>query len=179
MVVAEGAGTVVLESYEHAKARGAPILAELAGFGTNCDGTHVTSPSIEGMSSAMQHALTDAQLNPEDIDYINAHATATSVGDRAESNATASLFGENVPVSSTKGATGHTLGACGAIELAFCLAMMNDGFVPPTRNLDTVDPECGKLDYIMQEPRDAKLNYCMSNNFAFGGIDTSLIIKKV
>ena len=127
----------------------------------------------------MRLAVKDAQLNPDDIDYINAHATATSVGDRAESHATASLFGERVPVSSTKGATGHTLGACGAIELAFCMAMMNDGFLAPTRNLETPDPECGKLNHIMHEARDARPTVCMSNNFAFGGIDTSLIIKKI
>jgi 3-oxoacyl-[acyl-carrier-protein] synthase II len=179
LVVAEGAGTVVLETYEHARARAAPILGEIAGFGTNCDGTHVTSPSVDGMSNSMKLALKDAQLTPSDIDYINAHATATLIGDRCESLATESIFGSQTPVSSTKGATGHTLGACGAVELAFCLAMMNDGFVPPTRNLEEVDPKCGKLDYVMGEPRDADLEVCMSNNFAFGGIDTSLIIKKM
>ena len=122
-----GAGTVVLETYERAMARGAPILAEILGYGTNCDGTHVTSPSVNGMTGAMRLALADAKLSADSIDYINAHATATTVGDVAESRATMEVFGAKTPISSTKGFTGHTLGACGTIELAFCMAMMRDG----------------------------------------------------
>jgi 3-oxoacyl-[acyl-carrier-protein] synthase II len=178
LVVAEGAGTVVLESYDRAMARGAPILAEILGYGTNCDGTHVTSPSVTGMTGAMRLALADAKLSTDAIDYINAHATATTVGDVAESRATMEVFGDKTPISSTKGFSGHTLGGCGTIELAYCLAMMRDGFLAPNRNLDEPDPECAPLDYVRGAPREAKPKICMSNNFAFGGINTSLIIRK-
>jgi 3-oxoacyl-[acyl-carrier-protein] synthase II len=178
LVVGEGAGTVVLESYERAMARGAPILGEILGYGTNCDGTHVTAPSVMGMTGAMRIALADAKLSPDAIDYINAHATATPVGDIAESRATMEVFGNKTPISSTKGFSGHTLGGCGTIELAYCMAMMRDGFLAPNRNLDEPDPECAPLNYVMGGPREAKPKICMSNNFAFGGINTSLIIKK-
>jgi 3-oxoacyl-[acyl-carrier-protein] synthase II len=176
LVIGEGAGTFILESYEHARARGAHIFAELLGYGTNCDGTHVTNPSAAGMAGAMRLALQDAQLAPERIDYINAHATATEVGDIAESRATAEVLGAHTPISSTKAFTGHTLGACGAIEAAFCIAMMQDGFLAPNRTLDQVDERCARLDYIGKEPRAAKPRITMSNNFAFGGINTSLIL---
>jgi 3-oxoacyl-[acyl-carrier-protein] synthase II len=176
LVIGEGAGTFILESYEHARARGAHIYAELLGYGTNCDGTHVTNPSAAGMAGAMRLALKDAQLSPERIDYINAHATATEVGDIAESRATAEVLGAEVPISSTKSFTGHTLGACGAIEAAFCIAMMQEGFLAPNRTLDQVDERCARLDYIGKEPRAAKPRITMSNNFAFGGINTSLIL---
>jgi 3-oxoacyl-[acyl-carrier-protein] synthase II len=179
LVIGEGAGTFVLENYEHARARGAQIYGEILGYGTNCDGTHVTNPSAEGMAGAMRLALRDAQLDPSRIDYINAHATATEVGDIAESIATAKVIGPNVPISSTKSFTGHTLGACGAIEAAFCLAMMQEGWVAPNRTLDEVDSRCAKLDYIGKEPRSAKPRITMSNNFAFGGINTSLILGRV
>jgi 3-oxoacyl-[acyl-carrier-protein] synthase II len=179
LVVGEGAGTVVLESLEHALAREAQIYAEVIGYGTNCDGTHVTQPSARGMARAMRLALEDAALEPGAIDYINAHATATVMGDIAESDATAEIFGERTPISSTKGHTGHTLGACGAIEIAFGIAMMREGFVPPTRNLDEVDPRCRPLEYVRGEPRAMKLDTFMSNNFAFGGINTSLIVRRV
>jgi 3-oxoacyl-[acyl-carrier-protein] synthase II len=176
LVIGEGAGTFILESYEHARARGAHIYAEILGYGTNCDGTHVTNPSTDGMAGAMRLALRDAQLAPDRIDYVNAHATATEVGDIAESLATAKMLGPNVPISSTKSFTGHTLGACGAIEAAFCIAMMQEGWLAPNRTLDHVDERCAKLDYIGKEPRAAKPRVCMSNNFAFGGMNTSLIL---
>jgi 3-oxoacyl-[acyl-carrier-protein] synthase II len=179
LVVGEGAGTFVLESYERAKARGAHIHAEILGYGTNCDGTHVTSPSVQGMGGAMRLALADAGVGPERIEYINAHATATEVGDICESQATHEIFGARVPVSSTKGFTGHTLGACGAIEAAFCVAMMREGWLAPNRTLDEVDPRCAALDYIGKVPREARTEIVMSNNFAFGGINTSLILGKV
>jgi 3-oxoacyl-[acyl-carrier-protein] synthase II len=177
LVIGEGAGTLVLESYEHARARGAHIFAELLGYGTNCDGTHVTNPSAAGMAGAMRLALRDARLDASRIDYVNAHATATEVGDIAESRATAEVLGANVPVSSTKSFTGHTLGACGAIEAAFCIAMMQEGWLAPNRTLDTVDERCARLDYIGKEPRSARPRITMSNNFAFGGINTSLILS--
>ncbi len=176
LVIGEGAGTFILESYEHAKRRGAHIYAELLGYGTNCDGTHVTNPSSAGMAGAMRLALQDAQLSPERIDYVNAHATATEVGDIAESRATAEVLGARVPISSTKSFTGHTLGACGAIEAAFCIAMMQEGFLAPNRTLDQLDERCARLDYVGKEPRAAKPRITMSNNFAFGGINTSLIL---
>jgi 3-oxoacyl-[acyl-carrier-protein] synthase II len=178
LVVGEGAGTVVLETYERAMARGAPIVAEIIGYGTNCDGTHVTSPSVQGMAGAMRLALADAKLSPDAIEYINAHATATTVGDIAESRATMEVFGDKTPISSTKGFSGHTLGGCGTIELAYCVAMMRDGFLAPNRNLEEVDPECARLSYVVGDPREAKPKICMSNNFAFGGINTSIIIRK-
>jgi 3-oxoacyl-[acyl-carrier-protein] synthase II len=179
LVVGEGAGTLVLESYERARARGAHIHAEILGYATNCDGTHVTSPSADGMASAMRLALRDAELPPDRIQYVNAHATATEVGDIAESAAMHQVFGDRVPVSSTKGFTAHTLGACGAIEAAFCIAMMNEGWLAPNRTLERVDPRCAPLDYIVGGPRDARIQIAMSNNFAFGGLNTSLIFGKV
>ncbi|MFW5921614.1 MAG: beta-ketoacyl-ACP synthase [Polyangiales bacterium] len=177
LVVGEGAGTLVLEEWERAKKRGAPIYGEIIGFGTSCDGTHVTAPSSDGMAMAMRHALEDAELSPEDVGYINAHATGTEVGDRGESRATWSVFGESVPVSSTKGHTGHTLGASGAIEAAFSLVMMREGFLASNRNLDTPDPECASLDYVRGDVREARPRVVMSNNFAFGGINTSLLVR--
>jgi 3-oxoacyl-[acyl-carrier-protein] synthase II len=179
LVIAEGAGTLVLEELGHAERRGAPIYAEILGYGTNCDGSHVTAPSSQGMADAMRLALKDARLSPDRLDYVNAHATATQVGDVSESHATLAVLGPKVPISSTKGFTGHTLGACGTIELAFCIAMMRDGFIAPTRNLDTLDPECASLDYVRGEPRQARLERAMSNNFAFGGINTSIIVGRV
>ncbi len=174
MVVGEGAATLVLEAREHAVARGATILGEVLGFGTCCDGAHITTPAAEGMERAMRLALEDAALAPDAIDYVNAHATATRVGDVRESRATHRVLGADVPVSSTKSLTGHTLGACGAMEAVFCLAMMRDGFVAGNKNLKDVDPECAPLD-LPRESRAASPTLVMSNNFAFGGINTSLI----
>ncbi len=178
LVVGEGAGTLVLEEWERAKALGRHIHAEVVGYGTNCDGTHATNPSPEGMGEAMRLALRDAGLEPSDIQYVNAHATGTAVGDRAESLATFGLFGDRVPVSSLKGNLGHTLGACGAIEAALTIAMMAGDFVAPTKNLEDPDPECAPLDYV-REPRARSLVTVMSNKFAFGGLNTSLILRRV
>ncbi len=179
LVVGEGAGTLVLESLARASARGAHIYGEIVGYGTTCDGTHITTPSASGMAATMRQALQAAELSRDDVHYINAHATATVLGDIAESEATMDVFGERVPISSTKGHTGHTLGACGAIELAFGMAMLRDGFVPPTRNLEQPDPRCAPLNYLRKESRSMALDVIMSNNFAFGGINTSLIIRRI
>ncbi len=177
LVVGEGAATLVLESLEHAEKRGANILAEIVGFATNCEGSHVVTPSPEGMRSVMRQALSDANISPDQVDYVNAHATATEVGDIAESQATAECFGRRVPISSLKSYMGHTLGACGAIEAWICVELLREGWMPPTINLDRVDPRCAPLDYLV-DVRPAKMNYIMSNNFAFGGINTSIILKR-
>jgi 3-oxoacyl-[acyl-carrier-protein] synthase II len=179
LVVGEGAATVILESYDRAVARGAKIYAEILGYGTNCDGQHITRPSWEGMAGAMKLALQDAEITADQVDYVNAHGTATELGDIAESQATFSVLGSNVPVSSTKSYTAHTLGACGGIETVICLAAMRDSLVPPTRNLVDVDSRCATLDYVMGPPRQKALTTVMNNNFAFGGINTSLILRKV
>jgi len=179
LVIGEGAGAFVLEEYEFAKARGAHIYAELVGYGTNCDGGHVTQPDQDTMGIAMELALRDAQLLPSAIGYISAHGTATDRGDIAESQATAKLFGNRVPLSSLKGNLGHTLGACGALEAWAAIMMMNEGWFAPTLNLHEVDPQCGDLDYIVGDCRALQVDCVMSNNFAFGGINTSLIFKRV
>ncbi|HKE17135.1 MAG TPA: beta-ketoacyl-ACP synthase [Kofleriaceae bacterium] len=179
LVVGEGAGTFVLEEYERARRLGKHIYAEIVGYGTNCDGTHVTNPSRDGMRGAMELALSSAGAAPDDIDYVNAHATATVIGDVAESEATYALFGDRVPVSSLKGHIGHTLGACGAIEAALTIAMLRGGWIAPTRNLDKVDAQCAPLDYVMGASRSASLRRVMCNKFAFGGINTSLIFATV
>lgn len=179
LVIGEGAGTLILEELEHAKARGATIYAEIVGFGTNSDGGHVTQPDQRTMKIAMEMALEDASLDKSAIDYVNAHGTATDRGDIAESLATESLFGPNaVPVSTLKGHIGHTLGACGGIEAWASIEMMNRGWLAPTLNLHNPDEACGKLDYVMGDGRDKSCSYVMSNNFAFGGINTSLIFKR-
>jgi 3-oxoacyl-[acyl-carrier-protein] synthase II len=175
LVVGEGAGALVLESRAHALARGAPIIGELLGFGTNCDGHHLTSPSEAGMQAAIELALANAGLGAHAIDYVNAHGTATDIGDVAESRATAAVLGDKIPISSTKGATGHTLGACGAIETIFCLLMIRDEFLAACRNLDKLDPRCASLRYV-REVTAAAPRVVMNNNFAFGGVNTSLII---
>lgn len=178
LVIGEGAGSLILEELATAKARGAKIYAELVGFGTNSDGTHVTQPSAATMRGAMERALKDSGLSAADIGYISAHGTATDRGDIAESQATAEIFGSNTPISALKSYTGHTLGACGALEAWAAIEMMNAGWFHPTANLRQVDPECGELDYIQGEVRHLECEYIMSNNFAFGGINTSLIFKR-
>jgi 3-oxoacyl-[acyl-carrier-protein] synthase II len=178
LVVGEGAATLVLESLDHARARGATMLAELTGFATNSDGRHVTRPDRASMARVMELALADAGLAASQIDFVSAHGTATSAGDIAESNATADLFGGEVPVASLKSYTGHTLGACGAIEAWLTLEMMREGWFAPNLNLDEVDPECGALDYIRGEGRSLAVERAMSNNFAFGGINTSLVFER-
>lgn len=179
LVLGEGAGTVILEEYEHAKRRGAHIYAEIAGFGTSTDGTHITSPNSQTMGRALELALKDANLSPDKIGYINAHGTATIQGDIAETYATEQVFKRQVPISSTKSYTGHTLGACGAIEAVLSIEMMNRCWFHPTLNLTEIDPECGNLDYIKNKGREIRTDYVMSNNFAFGGINTSLIFKRI
>ncbi len=177
LVVGEGAGTLILENYEFAKSRGAKILAEVVGFGCNSDGAHVTQPKKETMAVAMELALKDAQLNTDEIGYVSAHGTATDRGDIAETNATRQIFNRPVPISSLKSYFGHTLGACGAIETWLTLEMMQSKWFAPTVNLTEIDAACGDLDYITATDREIKTNYIMNNNFAFGGINTSLIFK--
>ena len=179
LVVGEGAATLVLESLEHARARGATILAEIVGFGCNTDGNHVTQPTAATMARAMLLALDDAGLAPQAIDYISAHGTATDRGDVAESEATGSLFGTHVPISAMKSYLGHTLGACGAIEAWWAIEMMRRDWFAGTLNLDTPDPACAPLDHIAgAQGRDLETQRIMSNNFAFGGINTSLIFHR-
>ncbi len=178
LVIGEGAATLVLEEYEHALARGATIYGEIQGFASNCDARHVTQPTMETMQSCMEMALKNANLQANQIGYISAHGTATEKGDIAESNATARVFGSQTPISSLKSVFGHTLGACGAIEAWLSLEMMNNDWFSPTLNLEEVDPACGKLDYIRGEARALHCDYVVSNNFAFGGINTSLIFKR-
>ncbi|MEA1916469.1 MAG: beta-ketoacyl-[acyl-carrier-protein] synthase family protein [Campylobacterota bacterium] len=177
LVVSEGSGTVVLEELEHALARGAKIYGEVVGYATSCDGSHITTPSKEGMQHVMQSSLEDANLQPSEIEYINAHATATQRGDIAESNATFALFGSDVPVSSTKGHMGHLLGGCGAVESIICLIAINKSILPKTMNFKTLDKECAPINVLGENLlKDSKI--VMNNNFAFGGINTSLIFKK-
>ncbi|WP_182019056.1 beta-ketoacyl-ACP synthase [Vibrio diabolicus] len=178
LVIGEGAGTLVLEEYEHAVARGAKIYAEIIGFASNCDAAHVTQPQMETMQICMEMALKNASIPAEKIDYVSAHGTATDRGDIAESNATANALGK-VPISSLKSYFGHTLGACGAIEAWLGLEMMHTGWFNPTLNLENLDEQCGDLDYIAGQGRELDVKYLMSNNFAFGGINTSIIFKKV
>jgi 3-oxoacyl-[acyl-carrier-protein] synthase II len=178
VVVAEGAGSLVLEELEFARARGARIIAEVLGFGTNCDGLHMTNPSPDGMEQVMRLALADAGLDADAVDYVNAHGTGTEVGDIAESEATLRVFGPRVPVSTLKGHTGHTLGACGAIEAWISLEMLREGWVAPTKNLENPDPRCAALDYVVGAPRELAAEIIVSNNFAFGGVNTSLVFRR-
>ena len=178
LVIGEGAGTLILEELEHARARGAKIYAEIVGFGTNCDGAHVTQPQASTMAIALKLALADAGLPPEAIGYVNGHGTATDLGDIAESHATHEVFGEKMPISSLKSYIGHTLGAAGSLEAWMTIGMMRSGWFAPTLNLDHVDPRCAPLDYVRGEGRALDCEYTMSNNFAFGGINTSLIFKR-
>jgi 3-oxoacyl-[acyl-carrier-protein] synthase II len=178
LVVGEGAGMLILEELEHARARGATIHAELSGFATNSDGVHVTKPEENTMRLVMELALRSADLAPEAIGYVNGHGTATEQGDIAESRATAALFGARMPISSQKSYLGHTLGACGALEAWFSIEMMKAGWFAPTLNLENLDPRCGELDYITGEGRAIAAEHVMSNNFAFGGVNTSLIFSR-
>lgn len=178
LVLGEGACTLVLEELAHARARGARIHAEIIGFGTNSDGQHVTHPHHATMAQAMQLALQDAGLPPEAVGYVNAHGTATDQGDVAESLATHAVFGPRIPVSSLKSYMGHTLGACGALEAWMSIEMMREGWFAPTVNLDRVDERCGELDYLTGEGRRIDTDVVVSNNFAFGGINTSLVLRR-
>ena len=179
LVIGEGAGALVLEEYEHAKARGAKIYGEIIGFKTNCDASHITQPRQETIQYCIEQSLKDAGLDANQIGYISAHGTATARGDVAESNAVANIYGNKTPISSLKSYFGHTLGACGAIEAWLTLEMMHSGWFNPTINLNDVDPQCGDLDYIVGEGRNLDIEYFQTNNFAFGGINTSIIIKRI
>ena len=179
LVIGEGAGTLILEEYERAKSRGAKIYAEIVGFATNTDGTHITNPNKDMMAEVMRQSLNNAGISANEIGYVNAHGTGTINGDIAESLATEMIFGKNIPISSIKSYTGHTLGACGAIEAILSIEMMNKKWFAPTLNLNNVDENCGQLDYITKEGRIIDTEYVMTNNFAFGGINTSIILKRV
>jgi len=178
LVIGEGGGMLVLESLDHALARGARIHAEVVGFGSNSDGTHITRPEAATMRIAMEMALADAALPPEAIGYVNGHGTATEQGDIAETQATHALFGSHMPISSQKSYLGHTLGACGVLESWFSIEMLNRDWYAPTLNLRNIDPRCGELDYLQGDGRHMSNEYVMNNNFAFGGINTSLIFRR-
>lgn len=178
LVIGCGAGTLILEEREHAIARGAKIYAEIVGFGTNTDGTHITQPNPDTIAHCLELSLESANLTPADIGYVCLHGTGTTFGDIAESSATNRVFGDKVPASSLKSYVGHTLGACGALESIWSIQMMNSGWFAPTLNLHTVDEHCGALDYIMDTGRSIDTSFVMNNNFAFGGINTSLIFKR-
>jgi 3-oxoacyl-[acyl-carrier-protein] synthase II len=178
LVIGEGAGMLVLEELEHARARGARIHAEVVGFATNSDGTHVTRPEETTMRVVMELALRDAGLPPTAIGYVNGHGTATEQGDIAETRATSALFGPHMPLSSQKSYLGHTLGACGALESLFSIEMMRGGWFAPTVNLEHVDERCGELDYITGAGRELDVEYVVNNNFAFGGVNTSLVFRR-
>ena len=177
LVLGEGASTLVLESLAHAEARGARPLAEVVGFATNTDGTHITAPNTATQAQCLAAALASANLDASAIGYVSAHGTATESGDISESLATAQVLGR-VPISSMKGHIGHTLGACGGLEAWSSIAMMNEDWVAPTLNLEAPDPRCADLDYVLGSPRRLQTEYVMSNNFAFGGINTSLIFRR-
>ncbi|PLW67664.1 beta-ketoacyl-ACP synthase [Pseudohalioglobus lutimaris] len=179
LVIGEGACTLVLEELEHARARGATIYAEVVGFATNSDGAHVTQPDLDSICVVLQRALDSAGVSAADIGYISAHGTATERGDIAESQAVLKVLGDRVPISALKSYTGHTLGACGSLEAWVTLNMMREGWFHPTLNLDHVDERCAPIDYIAGEGRDLDCDIAMSNNFAFGGINTSLIFKRI
>ncbi|MCB1507157.1 MAG: beta-ketoacyl-[acyl-carrier-protein] synthase family protein [Hyphomicrobiaceae bacterium] len=177
-VLGEGAGILVLEEYEHAKRRGATILAELMGFGMSSDSKDMVNPDIEGPRSAMQFALEDAGLDPSEIDYLNAHGTATALNDVNETNAIKDVFGEHaykMAISSTKSMHGHLLGAGGGVEAGICIKAINEGFIPPTVGYSDPDPKCD-LDYVPNEGRSQKVRYTMSNSFAFGGLNAVLVL---
>ena len=179
LVIGDGAATLVLEEYGHARARGAAVLAEVVGFGTNTDGRHVTQPNAETMAVALKLALDSAGLAPSDVGYVNAHGTATDLGDIAEGTATAAVFGAAKPlVSTVKGYTGHTLGACGAIEAALTIEMLRHGWFALNLNLENPDPRCGEHDFVTGTGRAAETEFAMSDNFAFGGVNTSLVFRR-
>jgi 3-oxoacyl-[acyl-carrier-protein] synthase II len=182
-VMGEGAGVVILEELEHAKARGAKIYGELAGYGVSADAYHLSAPSPDGSGPcrAMHMALKHAGMNAEEVDYVNAHGTSTPLGDISETTAIKLAFGDHAKdkllVSSTKSMTGHLLGAAGGIELTACLMAMKDGVIAPTINLQNQDPECD-LDYCANEAREVEVNAALSNSFGFGGHNATLLVKK-
>jgi beta-ketoacyl-acyl-carrier-protein synthase II len=182
LVMGEGAAVLILEREEHARARGAEILAELAGYASTADAHHITAPAEDGAGSAqaIRMALKSAGLDPEDVDYINAHGTATPLNDEAETRAIKAVFGDlayNIPVSSTKSMTGHMMGATGALEAVFCVRAVGENVVPPTINYHTRDPECD-LDYVPNQAREMPVDAAISNAFGFGGHNSVLVVKK-
>ncbi len=182
-VLGDGAGVLVLEEYEHARGRGARIYCEVAGYGVSSDAYHMTAPAPGGAGIALctRNALNDAKLNPEDVDYINAHATSTPAGDKAETDGVKAVFGEHayqLALSSTKSMIGHLLGAAGGVEAVFTVLAMRDQVMPPTINLDTPDPECD-LDYVPNTARDATIDVAMSNSFGFGGTNASVVFRRL
>lgn len=180
-IIAEGSGMLILEEMEFAKKRGARIYAELLGFGMSGDASHITAPSLDGPVRCMQDAIREAQINPEEIDYINAHGTSTQLNDANETKAIKEILGDkayNTPVSSTKSMTGHLLGAAGGLEAAISVLAIEQGILPPTINYNTPDPDCD-LDYVPNEARDANITTVLSNSFGFGGTNGTLIFRKV
>jgi 3-oxoacyl-[acyl-carrier-protein] synthase II len=184
-VLSEGAGLIVLEEYQHAKKRNAHILAELVGYGATDDAYHITAPEPggEGAAEAMRRALADAQIEPKEVDYVNAHGTGTELNDIMESAAIKAVFGSHaykLLVSSTKSSLGHLLGASGAVELVVCVQAINQSLVPPTINLENQDPRCDlKIDYVPRKPKETKLNVAVNNSFGFGGHNACLVVRRV
>jgi 3-oxoacyl-[acyl-carrier-protein] synthase II len=179
LVIGEGAASLILEDFEHARARGAQPLAEVVGFGTNSDGSHITQPQAPDQARAIRQAVDYARIPPSAIGYISAHGTATDRGDISEARATREVMGSSVPISAAKSYVGHTLGACGAIEAWWTIEMMRRKWFAPTLNLETPDPECDTLDHITGEGRSLDIEYALKNNFAFGGINTSLVLRRL
>ncbi len=180
-IIGEGAGMLILEELESAKKRGAHIYAEIVGYGMSSDASHITAPSLDGPERCMKAALHDGGVNPDEIDYINAHGTSTPLNDANETNAIKAVFGERaykIPVSSTKSMTGHLLGAAGAVEAAFSVLALEHGILPPTINQEVPDPECD-LDYVPNQTRETKIKTALSNSFGFGGTNASLIFRKI
>ena len=180
-IIGEGAGMLILEELESAKKRGARIYAEIVGYGMSSDASHITAPSLDGPERCMKAALKDGEVNPDEVDYINAHGTSTPLNDANETNAIKQVFGERayrIPVSSTKSMTGHLLGAAGAVEAAFSVLALEHGILPPTINYEFPDPECD-LDYVPNEAREARIRTVLSNSFGFGGTNASLIFRKI
>lgn len=180
LVMADGAGLLILESYAHAKARGATILAEIIGYGTSCDASHITAPSSEGQARAVHAALDDAKLSPPDIQYINAHATGTQLNDATETETIKAVFGEHayaIPITGQKSMTGHAIGAAGALEIIATTLSLQKDVLLPTINLKSSDPLCD-LDYIPNEARAKRIDIALSNHFAFGGANAVLILKR-
>jgi 3-oxoacyl-[acyl-carrier-protein] synthase-1 len=178
LVPSAGAGVVILEELEHARRRGARIYAELLGFAMNSDGYDMTIPSGEGSQRCMQLALADAGMTPEQVAYINAHASSTPVGDVAEAQAIAAVFGKHPFVSSTKSMTGHELGAAGSNELIYCLLMMQHNFIAPSINIEEIDPRCTGISLVANQAREAWIDVAASNSFGFGGVNTCIILKR-
>lgn len=179
-VMGEGSGVIIMESLEHAQKRGAHIYAEIVGYGMSGDAYHITDPDPDGATRCMLNALKDANIKPEDIDYINAHGTSTPVGDISETNAIKKAFGDHaykLAVSSSKSMTGHLLGAAGGIEAVICALTVQNGMITPTINLQDPDPECD-LDYVPNTKRAADVQYALSNSFGFGGHNATIILKK-